>query len=473
MMPQIVLQDMNLTGIGFNKAGSGGKAETGGKSFGSFLTSHTEASGPGTAIRQLTQQPPEEGMVPEGLEADSLPGETREGEPSITGTSIAVVPELVLLSQAGPVTGVNFTHVAFTVHEGSFPASSNAAPAGAFQAQSSPTQQPVMVDGLGPETVTLPVEGKDGSPLRDVFPGMKEMPAAPQAKVSLPQRLPESNTVADTEFCPPGSGELKETGVFREESQLPKAAGLPKKVSSSIDQSSTSMEKSSTGKLIPKDGAEVPERAVNAPADSLAPGDRTSLKDAAIFHGVKGKSDQLPNSGNSQGESSLSFGNPRELGFPETGSARSVPPFPEEPFLNRLSQVIRDHVIAKSELIARQGRTEIRLELKPEYLGKLFLRLSMENGTVHAKFLVENQQVRSLIENHLSQLKQNLADQGIVWQEAHVDVGGSGRGFSYEEGPQAESRLFRFNPDCEESVEAGEIFYPLDRSYGRTISYLA
>jgi flagellar hook-length control protein FliK len=53
------------------------------------------------------------------------------------------------------------------------------------------------------------------------------------------------------------------------------------------------------------------------------------------------------------------------------------------------------------------------IKLKPEHLGELTLKVTVENGTVSASFHSDNSQVRGLLETTMAQLKQDLASQGI------------------------------------------------------------
>lgn len=180
---------------------------------------------------------------------------------------------------------------------------------------------------------------------------------------------------------------------------------------------------------------------------------------------------------NGSGESSLSYdmaGNPAEVALPVTVPLDGDTPVSEEAFVTKLSQVLKDQLVSKSELITQQGRAEIRLELKPEYMGRVLLRLSLENGAINGKFLVENQQVRNLIENNIAQLKQNLADQGILWQEASVDVGGSGNNpFSNSDTSHGRNNNSRLRMSGEESLDIERAATSFGLALGRSISYLA
>lgn len=99
-------------------------------------------------------------------------------------------------------------------------------------------------------------------------------------------------------------------------------------------------------------------------------------------------------------------------------------------FLELTEQMIQS---GKLKLLAT--KQEMEIQLKPEYLGKLAIRLTLENGAMTARFIVESHQVGRMLEQNLPQLKQTLAEQGIRFDQAQVEVGDPGS-FSQEREPQ-------------------------------------
>lgn len=74
---------------------------------------------------------------------------------------------------------------------------------------------------------------------------------------------------------------------------------------------------------------------------------------------------------------------------------------------------VPDQIIEQAKLIKTTEDTQMVIKLKPEHLGELALKVSVENGVVSASFHSDNAQVRAIIETSLIQLKQELAAQGI------------------------------------------------------------
>ena len=96
---------------------------------------------------------------------------------------------------------------------------------------------------------------------------------------------------------------------------------------------------------------------------------------------------------------------------------------------------ITTQIVEHAKMIRNAENTEMVIQLKPEHLGELTLRVSATaNGSVNVTFHSENAHVRAMIENTLVQLKQELSNQGLkvenVQVSAHLSDGGmmNGRG---------------------------------------------
>ena len=89
-------------------------------------------------------------------------------------------------------------------------------------------------------------------------------------------------------------------------------------------------------------------------------------------------------------------------------------------------------------MIRTAQNTEMVINLKPEHLGELTLRISVsQNGAVNASFHSDNAQVRAIIENSLVQLRQELNNQGLKVENVQVYAGLSDNGFMNSQGQQA------------------------------------
>ncbi len=95
----------------------------------------------------------------------------------------------------------------------------------------------------------------------------------------------------------------------------------------------------------------------------------------------------------------------------------------------------------KTSTSLKSGQSEIRIDLKPESLGHLRLHVLTDHQQVTVKILAENPQVKEMIENQASLIKNELQHQGIHVNTVKVEMlmsGGSD--FAY---PQHEGTAFR------------------------------
>lgn len=83
-------------------------------------------------------------------------------------------------------------------------------------------------------------------------------------------------------------------------------------------------------------------------------------------------------------------------------------------------------VTDKVRVMLGSRKSEISIQLKPENLGKLNLKLTVEDGVLNGKMVVQNDEAKGLIQSNLAQLKENLEQQGIPVSKFQVDIGGGG-----------------------------------------------
>lgn len=86
-------------------------------------------------------------------------------------------------------------------------------------------------------------------------------------------------------------------------------------------------------------------------------------------------------------------------------------------------QSIAEQLIQSSKANLANGKSEIEIQLKPEYLGKVHLHVALEEGVLTAKFAVDNQNVGRLLESNINQLRQALQEHGLKFGQLQVEVG--------------------------------------------------
>lgn len=84
-------------------------------------------------------------------------------------------------------------------------------------------------------------------------------------------------------------------------------------------------------------------------------------------------------------------------------------------------------IIEKAETMIREDKTEMIMQLKPDSLGKISLKIIHERGEIIAKFAAENEQVKAVLENNMQLLRDSLQKSGITVQTLEVSVGQQGQ----------------------------------------------
>ena len=81
-----------------------------------------------------------------------------------------------------------------------------------------------------------------------------------------------------------------------------------------------------------------------------------------------------------------------------------------------------EQVVRKAEVMIKQNSSEMRIQLHPEFLGKMTIKLVLEDGLLTARFITENHQVKHLLDSNLNSLRQSLESQGIRVEKTEVNV---------------------------------------------------
>jgi len=86
------------------------------------------------------------------------------------------------------------------------------------------------------------------------------------------------------------------------------------------------------------------------------------------------------------------------------------------------AQEVLNQIVRKAELMVKSNNSQMKIELYPEFLGKLTIKVMVEEGAVTARFITDNHQVKQMLEANLSMLRQTLESQGMRVERAEVDV---------------------------------------------------
>lgn len=89
----------------------------------------------------------------------------------------------------------------------------------------------------------------------------------------------------------------------------------------------------------------------------------------------------------------------------------------------RDQEAVFPKLVQNIQSLVQAERSEVRIVLKPDHLGDLKIKLSMERGIMVAEFVVQNEAVREVIASHLPQLHTALQEQGTQVADMMVNIG--------------------------------------------------
>jgi flagellar hook-length control protein FliK len=98
----------------------------------------------------------------------------------------------------------------------------------------------------------------------------------------------------------------------------------------------------------------------------------------------------------------------------ELRSSHSLPKVIEQSVINQISDKMNNAI--------RNGVTEVRVQLRPESLGDVTVKIRIEGDIVTAKIQVENQQVKAIVENNFQSLKDSLSQHNLQTGSLEVNV---------------------------------------------------
>jgi flagellar hook-length control protein FliK len=110
-------------------------------------------------------------------------------------------------------------------------------------------------------------------------------------------------------------------------------------------------------------------------------------------------------------------------------------------------------------LLHHQGAQEVRVSLNPAHLGQVDIHLTRHEGHYSLHMIAETPLAKELLESQLGQLKQHLGQQGLLLDQASVDLGGQpeqGQQSAKEQAVNARAAgVFKLFPEADDIQEDG------------------
>ena len=95
---------------------------------------------------------------------------------------------------------------------------------------------------------------------------------------------------------------------------------------------------------------------------------------------------------------------------------------PERPLPVWNVDELAEQMLKQAHLSMKKGSSEMRIQLVPPHLGKMLLRIKVENQKMMALIQVETHEARQLIQDNIHQLRESMSERGVDIQKFDVFV---------------------------------------------------
>ena len=112
-----------------------------------------------------------------------------------------------------------------------------------------------------------------------------------------------------------------------------------------------------------------------------------------------------------------------------SGESKTLTTTTGSALMKQLEESINNKIVKQSGIILKNDNSgEIKLILKPEALGKVRIRLSLNDNRIAGQIVVENAAVKEIFEQNLQNLERAFKENGFDTAALNVSVGGDGAG---------------------------------------------
>ena len=105
-----------------------------------------------------------------------------------------------------------------------------------------------------------------------------------------------------------------------------------------------------------------------------------------------------------------------------TGNVMAEESFSEISYSNIDVDDLMQQFVEKTQITVLENKTTMDMQLNPENLGKIYLHISTEEGSVHAQIMTTNEVVKEALEAQLATLRENLNQAGVKVDSVDVSV---------------------------------------------------
>ncbi|MBF0211013.1 MAG: flagellar hook-length control protein FliK, partial [Desulfamplus sp.] len=137
-----------------------------------------------------------------------------------------------------------------------------------------------------------------------------------------------------------------------------------------------------------------------------------------------------------------------------------------------LPSYVTNQVVRSINRSISSGENEIRLQLRPAELGRIFMTIETQGDLLKVNIVTENQAAKDILTGHAEELKSSLGNNGINIESFNVEMGSdfkqsmANSGQQQQNGEDSSSRGLRANSSSSVGESEGEVSPILENKDG-------
>ncbi|MCF6335075.1 MAG: flagellar hook-length control protein FliK [Spirochaetales bacterium] len=117
-----------------------------------------------------------------------------------------------------------------------------------------------------------------------------------------------------------------------------------------------------------------------------------------------------------------------------SGESKTLTTTTSSSLMRQLEETVNNKIVKQSSIILKDDNTgEIKLILKPEFLGRVRIRLNLQENRSSVQIIGENSALKVICEQNLHNLESAFKENGFDTASLNVSVGGNGTGYRERE----------------------------------------
>ena len=94
----------------------------------------------------------------------------------------------------------------------------------------------------------------------------------------------------------------------------------------------------------------------------------------------------------------------------------------DAPTAGTFQTTVMDQIVEKISLRSFQGRSEMQIRLKPDFLGNVQMHIAADKEQLVVRMVTDQTMVKEIVESNLHQLKSELQNQGLAIDRFDITV---------------------------------------------------